>query len=351
MLGLAVGDAISWPALFQRGHLLPDWTRRLRREIEDEAEIHKIIRPSVPFSLNRSQSSFKIGPADDTEWASFSAQLIISCQKQPDKNIILDNWRQLVKNEDNIKGSISIRSAIKNLKSGKVPPITGKDNPHYFDDSGCPRAIPYGVLLAGKPIKAALACQKEVEVTNSFDGLEAAKALAAIISVLVDDGTIDEAISVGLKEIDELSWLHRNTIKALEIASNVDVFSLVPILADDLIENIYSYGTSAPETLPIALALFKAGSENFSETLFASASLARTADSVPAMVGALLGAYLGDNEIPNIWYNKVEKLKGIAIPNLKNINYIKLINNLASLGEDNYTTFQNGGESSEGNLC
>jgi len=37
MMGLATGDAISWPSLYHRSYLLPFWTRRIRREIDCES--------------------------------------------------------------------------------------------------------------------------------------------------------------------------------------------------------------------------------------------------------------------------------------------------------------------------
>ncbi len=34
LYGLAIGDAVGWPALYHRTYTLPFWTRRLRREID-----------------------------------------------------------------------------------------------------------------------------------------------------------------------------------------------------------------------------------------------------------------------------------------------------------------------------
>ena len=34
MIGLAIGDAISWTSMFHRSVLLPLWTRRIRREMD-----------------------------------------------------------------------------------------------------------------------------------------------------------------------------------------------------------------------------------------------------------------------------------------------------------------------------
>ena len=77
MIGLAIGDALSWTAMFHRSVLLPPWTRRKRREIDIESEMTNVIITPMPFSLNQPAQHFAISPTDETEWAAFTADILL----------------------------------------------------------------------------------------------------------------------------------------------------------------------------------------------------------------------------------------------------------------------------------
>src|SRR5512141_2275250 len=68
LLGLALGDAIGWTAMYHRAHTLPAWTRRRRREIDAQREETNVLRIPMPFSLNQPSETFDLCPTDDTEW-------------------------------------------------------------------------------------------------------------------------------------------------------------------------------------------------------------------------------------------------------------------------------------------
>ena len=53
MIGLAIGDSISWTSMFHRSVLLPQWTRRIRREIDASSETTNVLLTPMPFSLNQ----------------------------------------------------------------------------------------------------------------------------------------------------------------------------------------------------------------------------------------------------------------------------------------------------------
>ncbi|MBI2427417.1 MAG: hypothetical protein HYV29_01210 [Ignavibacteriales bacterium] len=77
MVGLAIGDAISWTSMFQRSFLLPPWTRRIRREIDTSSEATNVIVTPMPFSLNQPAQHFDISPTMNTEWSAFSAEILV----------------------------------------------------------------------------------------------------------------------------------------------------------------------------------------------------------------------------------------------------------------------------------
>ncbi|MBK3582173.1 ADP-ribosylglycohydrolase family protein, partial [Streptomyces sp. MBT65] len=52
LLGLAAGDAAGWPAARHRAARMPEWTRRLTRELDTFAEQNATTTLPVPIALN-----------------------------------------------------------------------------------------------------------------------------------------------------------------------------------------------------------------------------------------------------------------------------------------------------------
>ena len=62
----------------------------------------------------------------------------------------------------------------------------------------------------------------------------------------------------------------------------------------------YAYGNVVAETLPVALIIARE-SQGFGEALGLAALLPKQADTMPALVGALVGASLGAAAVPPSW--------------------------------------------------
>ena len=335
MLGLAVGDAMSWPAMFHRSYLLPFWTRRIRREMEAAAETNDVIRPAMPFSLNRPAEAFAIGPTDDTEWAAFTAQQLLLQDGKLAPEELLAAWLELARSSQNVRGGVSIQAALSNLCQKKFPPQSGKDNPHYFDDGAVCRAVPIGVVWAGRPNEAAEMAALDAAVTNAEDGVWAAQAMSAAISVACASGGINEVIAAAMSILPDNTWIKRSVMEALQFChEDATIFDIFPRLSDSLINREYSYGSVAPETLALALVitkLSKLSKGDFKSAVMAAASFAKTADSVPALVGALSGAMTAQEFISHDWRERFRQLQGICVPTLAGVDYVELTERLADL--------------------
>lgn len=332
MLGLAVGDAMGWPAMFHRSYLLPFWTRRIRREIEAASETTQVIRPALPFSLNRSASAFALGPTDDTEWAAFTAQQLLLSEGKLDAEKLLEAWLELARTSQNVRGGVSLQAALANLRQGKLPPQTGRDNPHYFDDGAVCRAVPIGIICAGQSSAAAEMAGLEACVTNAEDGLWAAQAMAAAISVACVGAGLDAVIATAMSQLPDNSWIKRSVTEALQFCRNdQETFDIFPRLSESIINREYSYGSVTPETLALTLVIIKLCKADFKSAVLAAAAFAKTADSVPAMVGALTGAMTTQEIILPDWRERFRELQGICVPTLAGINYVELSEQLADL--------------------
>ncbi|MFE7517488.1 hypothetical protein ACFU8I_40615, partial [Streptomyces sp. NPDC057540] len=78
LLGIAAGDAAGWPAARHRAARMPEWTRRLTRELDTFAEQNATTTLPVPIALNQPPEPLRLGPSDDAEWAAFTAEAVLA---------------------------------------------------------------------------------------------------------------------------------------------------------------------------------------------------------------------------------------------------------------------------------
>jgi len=329
LLGLAIGDAISWPAMFHRSWLLPAWTRRLRREIDTHRESASVIRVPMPFSLNQPPESFDLFPTDDTEWTAWAMQNLLHHSCIVDQDWVEREWSELARSEKPLRGAISTLTALANFRKGLKPPVTGSDNPHYFDDGSLCRAVPIGLAYAGNPDAAANAAAVDAHITNSEDGVWVASSVAAAISAACQGGSLDSTIDAALGALPMNSWSRRTVDRALEIAGqSASLLSLVPSL-HHILHVEYSDGCAGPETLALSLAIVSKCGHNGEHAITAATCFAKGADALPAIVGALAGSLADESPWQETW-TIVQTLRGVCLPSLGGTNYLQLIDDFVS---------------------
>jgi ADP-ribosylglycohydrolase len=325
LLGLALGDAIGWPAMFHRSRVLPAWTRRLRREIDTQREEVRIIRVPTPFSLNQPAGAFDVCPTDDTEWAAWTMERLLAsgCRVTPEETAA--SWKALASGTANVSGSVSTMVALENIRRGLIPPVSGHDNPHYFDDGAACRGVPIGIAFTGKPEEAARAAGIEASATNAEDGIWIASAIAAAASVACAGGRSREVVAAARAALPEKSWIARVVTGTLAAASGEKgLLSLLPVL-HNVLNKEYSDGLAAPETLALTLAIVAHACDNLSDGVMAAASLAKSADSLPPLVGALCAALDEGDPVSPRWLEPLGTLRGVALPGMAGKNYHDLV--------------------------
>ena len=170
--------------MYERSHLLPFWTRRKRREIASRYEEDALIELSLPFTLNQPVDAVRPGPGPHAEWFAFQLRILEpSGQYSGDK--ALNAWRDLLEQRETLKLTISQHAALENLSRGKLPPLSGYDNPHYFDDGACFRALPLATLMDDDSETLAACVGEDAAITNAKDGVWAAQAYAVAVAGLV----------------------------------------------------------------------------------------------------------------------------------------------------------------------
>ncbi|MGA5418804.1 ADP-ribosylglycohydrolase family protein [Streptomyces lavendulocolor] len=353
LLGLASGDAAGWPAARHRAARMPEWTRRLTRELDTFAEQNATTTLPVPIALNQPPEPLRLGPSDDAEWAVFTAETLLTAAGELFRSLpparrlcaAVDlAWNSLAAEiaaaSDRapevesavlpLRARISVRAGLGNLATGLRPPATGHDNPHYFDDAACVRAAVLAVAHPGDPRAAAELAEFDARYTQDGDGVHGARAMAAAVAAALGGATADDAVDAALAQLPPATEIGRNARHATGLARTADgAFALVPLLEHQIVDHVYSYGIAAAETVPVALALTTAARGEVTAAVPAAACLSRVADSAPALAGALTGALSGGDAVPATWRDACRTLAGCALPRLRGTDLVELAGQLA----------------------
>lgn len=319
MFGLAYGDAVSFPALFHRFQATPRKRHDFLWRTNQTLDQRNITRMMVPYTHRLEPELLEPGPTDDTEFALLTLKALLESEGDPTPASLLAIWqREIMPRADEVRSSISVRAAIENLKVGLLPPITGNDNPLHYEDSAVARAIPIGLFCAGSSDRAATIAAWDAQITQAEDGIYAAQAMAAAIAVLADAGSLTDAITAARRYFPADSWIaHVDAIAQQCAREAADLNDLLLLLTAKVINTVYSFGCAAPETLPTALVIAEKANGDLQTACLYANMIAKSADSLPPMVGALCGCYQGLGVISPAWQAALSKCRGLCLPFLE----------------------------------
>jgi ADP-ribosylglycohydrolase len=320
LLGLAAGDASGYPAGYHR--TIGTWRRGILWSQAVEMDTAHVNKFPVPFSLSAPLHTMAFSATDDAEQAALATSILLRAlelgDSEPDADKLFAAWRELVLPErDTSWGSIADRSAILNAEEGLTPPATGSDNPHFYDDSSVARSVPVGILFAGKPDSAVRVARALATITNDEVGVDAAGAFAAAIALGVGGAPVVRAVERALSELPDRTWITRKYRLAESILAEAgSLFAAVPRWNDEVSNLEYNFGNVAAETVPLALIIAR-DAASFAEAISVANLIPKQADTMPAMVGALLGSVGGPEVIPSTWRDRVERLGGYCVPSTR----------------------------------
>ena len=319
VLGLAFGDAMSFPSSTHRLRLLN--VKRSNRMISLTQFAFDEKQNTYPTVYTHAQSVEFLAPrpTDDSEWLYFSAEIHLSGLEPK------DGWLKLASAGEDLRGRTGTLMALDNLKSGKMPPHSGHDNPHYFDDMAMVRSLAAALIFRGKGELVLEKTRKDAEVTHSEDGIYCALALATVATALLADETAEAAVAKALKQLPEGSWSERVVADALKATAGAKTVTEVAyILEDVVIDRIYSYSISAPESLALILSYLRVA-KSANDFLLAGTINKRKLDSMPALLGAIAGLIHGYEWIPAAFIANGSELDGVCVPSLKGKSLTKLV--------------------------
>jgi ADP-ribosylglycohydrolase len=250
---------------------------------------------------------------DDTEFALLTARTLLDCQADLTVDAVVRSWQKHILDQGGVyeRAGKPLYGAVENLKRGMRPPLSGMDNVHNNDDGAAMRIAPIGIVWAGEPERAAAMAEIEAQISHCADGVWAAQAVAASVSVAMVNGATDEIVEAGLRQIPTDSWLGRAMARAMTICDQEGTIENAwERLHTELWTPVHSV---SPEAIPQIYAVFRLTDGDFRRGMFWGGNFGRDADTIGAVLGALSGARYGISVIPESWVEKVRRPSGVCL--------------------------------------
>lgn len=311
-IGLAVGDALGSPTEGKTpGEIFSRWGR-------------------VTDFLSEDQ-----GGSDDTEYALFSAKLLLRHKRNLTSQIIADSYRREIVNAANsYKGAgFSEMIAINNLIKGLQPPTSGQ-HLHSWSDGLAMRVAPYGISAVGDPHFAAHLAKEDGLVANAGEGIYSGQAVAAAVAVAMTDAPLDRIIQAALSVVPKDSWTYSSILRGVRIGNDsTDIWNALEPLHESIACSYYFWTDVAPEAIGLAFGLIAAARGKFEDAVLGAVNIGRDTDTIAAIAGAICGAMNGIQTIPERWIKRISVSRGTCINTVKNMNVISVADDLALLAQ------------------
>lgn len=250
---------------------------------------------------------------DDTEFAVLTAKTIIDCGGDLTSAEVVKAWEKYIIAQGGVfdRGGRPLRGAVHNLQKGLRPPLSGKYNALNNDDGAAMRIAPIGILCPGNPIKAAEFAGIEAQISHYEDGIFAAQAVAASVSLAMVNEPVSTIIDMAFTLIPQDSWLGYSMQKARDICTKEKT---IEAAWSKLHSEFWSPERSlSPEAISQAYSVFQLTKGNFQQGIFWGGNFGRDADTICAIVGALSGALNGVSAVPQDWIQKTKQPAGICL--------------------------------------
>ena len=312
MAGLAIGDALGRPV----EGLSPAQIRSQYGGVEDF------------LSQNP-------GGSDDTEYAILTGRALIKYGKAITTDEFASYWLENVCNqtEDFLGAGFSEMAAIANLKAGLLPPDSGRHF-HAWSDGLAMRVAPIGIVASGDIELTKRLAIADGQVSHSGEGIHSGVVIASAISRAMAGDSIKDLIDASKRSIPEDCWTSRTLRAALSIMDSQreeDSLSITDSLLERVATKHYFYADLAPEAISLAISAVAYGAGDFVSTVRFAVNCGRDADTIAAMAGAIAGAYVGFEAIPEHWRSAVTEVKGSCLAFTRGMSPISLAEELITL--------------------
>jgi len=325
---LASAEAATWGAFVQRSHLLPYWTRRKRREVEQEHDLAGALELVVPFALNQPNDALRADPGPRSEWFVYQLR-VLHADGSYDHAAALDAWRALADDADDGRPhrlTLSQRAALRALRAGVAPPRSGHDHARYADDVATVRALAIAAGRGEQAIRSGPstdlddAVALDAGITNAEDGVWVAQAAAALIAALAAGSGVANAVQAALVRLPVDSWAGERARYALGVGTSARTpLDLAFALDTEVANAAYSYGDAAPDVLAIALPILRNFLASPDAALLAALAVPRHATAVAPLVAAACAAAGYPSSLSSPISERLITLAGVGLPQLRGV--------------------------------
>ena len=326
--GLSAGDAVTWSSWWHRMAKLGP--RRAVRLGEARDHAREAVTTTIPTPYLHASSPELIdpaGPTDDTEWFVVGVRHLLGQRLDGTPTGEQHGvWAELAalraEGAAAVRARIGTSIALDNLQRGAYPPVSGHDNPHYFDDIACVRAVAAGLLRPGDASAAAGLAATDAAVTHALDGVWGARATATLVALLAAGGDRQAAVDAALRELPAGSWIAHVVSECLSVvepaATPVDLGARLERAA---VDHVYSYANQAPESLGLVLAHLSVA-DSFDAMLLGALCHPRHADGLVPLAGAVAGAAFGGQR------RDLPTLKGVCVRDLDGVSLDSVVHEI-----------------------
>ena len=253
---------------------------------------------------------------DDTDFTLFNAHIIRTYGPGLTPAQVEYEWRDklLAPGRAYRPGGFSDVISTRNLAAGLHPPHSGAFGHQMWSDGVAMAIGAAGIRCPGDPGAAASLAAVLGSISNGRDGIYAAQAVAAAISVAMVGAGPAQMMEAALAAPPPDSWTARALRRAAEVArpaANPDA-ALEEIDAA-LVVPWWPWADLVTEAVPLAFAAFLAMEGDFARAVPFGVRFGRDADTIGAIVGSMAGAYAGEDAIPAAWRARVQMSTGACI--------------------------------------
>ena len=312
LVGLAVGDALGSPT---EGKSPQEIVTRWGRVTDFLSDDH--------------------GGSDDTEYALFSARLLLLHGRALNSMHVANAWRSdIIKASNAYKGAgFSEMMAIRNLCKGIQPPASGQ-HLHSWSDGLAMRVAPFGIAAIGDPQFAAHLAAEDGAVSHASEGIFSGQAVAAAVATAMTGAPLERIFLAAMEFIPKDSWTTNAIAGGIKIGeSSPDVWSALEPLYTALTCSYYFWSDIAPEAVGLAFGIVAAARGKFEDAVLGAVNVGRDTDTIAAIAGAICGASQGVSAIPGRWQQRISSSRGICIAAVRNMNVVSVADELALLAE------------------
>ncbi|MFN8420013.1 MAG: ADP-ribosylglycohydrolase family protein [Anaerolineae bacterium] len=253
---------------------------------------------------------------DDTDFTLFNAHILLTHGVSVTPEQVENEWHdKLLSGKYYYRpGGFSDVISTRNLAAGLHTPQSGSFNHQMWSDGVAMAISAAGIASAGDPQQAARIASVLGGISNGRDGIYAAQAVAAAISVGMVGASVTEMFQAALHAAPTDCWTRRAMQRiALLDLTNCDTDIALQRIEENLVVSWWYWADLVTEAVPVAFAVFLASAGGFARAVPMGVRIGRDADTIAAIVGSLCGVYGGVDAIPEAWQRRVQASTGKCI--------------------------------------